>query len=63
MSAIKWLCPSCEADTLFIQKCRICDGLGFITEVEYTCYLNSTRTITEKANHDILVLDLSEFNE
>lgn len=58
MSQIQWLCPSCEADRPNILKCKICDGLGFLTEVEYLWYLKSI----SNSISTVLELDLSEFD-
>jgi len=62
-SQINWLCPSCEAEQSQIHKCRICDGLGFLTESEYAHYLKLTTPIKKTNLIPVLELDLSEFDE
>jgi hypothetical protein len=59
VSHIQWLCPSCEADRPNILKCKICDGLGFVTEKEYDWYLKSA---IHNVSIPVLELDLSEFD-
>lgn len=64
-----WLCPECEAEPVPYLKCKICDGLGFITDMEMRLletrarpHVKLTHTHESKSEH-VLILDLSEFEQ
>lgn len=57
-----WLCPICEAS----KNCRVCDGTGFLTDLEFTIYERKngfSSNLEEPCNtsQPLLTLDLSEF--
>lgn len=59
-----WLCPRCEGTE---GSCRLCDGIGFITDMEMHAYESMTRGNTGKVAQNnspgVLTLDLSEFEQ
>lgn len=59
-----WLCPECESHSV---SCSLCDGLGFLTDMEFQHY-EACKGRTKKPRkarcnneHPLLTLDLSEF--
>jgi len=60
-----WLCPACETNA---RSCRICDGSGFLTNLEFLHYEASklpkqANKLSNSCNEKqtLLTLDLSEF--
>lgn len=43
-----WLCPKCESRN---NSCRICDGSGFLSDMEFQHYENSQPKKPTRSHH------------